>query len=127
MLDGSAARSDEDTNVENNNPVITGGDGLSKTRPAVLKRGGKKLRAPLQHQKPPRSANVRLADHNNNSLETSTARPATHTGADVPAGPSPPTVLQQLIPGTKKEVSRAECDPAGGPTPTLAGSLNTSR
>lgn len=106
MLDGSAARSD-DGNVENNNPM-TGGDGPNKTRQAILKKGGKKLRAtaPLLHHKSPRKSpnNIRLSDHNNNNcLAVSSAAPP---GTDVPAGTQPVVTLHHLTPGIKKEVTR---------------------
>ena len=118
MLHGSPAHGDEANigNVENNNPIslIPGSDGVNtgnnKTRQALLKKGGRKLRstAPLHHQKPPRnSPNIRLSDHNNNTLAASSAnRPAAQPGAEHPVGAQ---TLHHLKQGAKKEVTFLLC------------------
>lgn len=114
MLDGSLALSDEANigNVENNNPIslIPGGDGVNKTRQALLKKGGRKLRsaAPLHHQKPPRSGpNIRLSDHNNNTTFTASSanRNSSQPGAELPPGPQTVLTLHPLKQGAKKEVT----------------------
>nr|XP_020444592.1 proline-rich nuclear receptor coactivator 2-like [Monopterus albus] len=119
MLNGSPARSDETNigNVENNNPVtlISGSDGLNtgnKTRQALLKKGGRKLRstAPL-HQKPPRNCpNILLFDHNNNTL---TAPSTNQLSAE------PGLTLYQLRPGAKNELltSKGDCLERGATQP----------
>lgn len=109
MLDGSSVHSGEANigNVENNNP-ITGSDGVNtgnKARPAVLKKGGKKLR-PLHHQKPPRNnLNIRLTDNNNNSL---TASSAAQPGSELPAGTETVLNLRHLKPGARKELLKSK-------------------
>lgn len=117
MLDGSPAQSDEANigNVENNNPIslISSGDGLNtgnKTRQALLKKGGRKLRstAPLHHQKPPRNGpNIRLSDHNNNNTLTASSanKHAAQPGSELPAGTQTVLTLHHLKQGVKKEVT----------------------
>lgn len=119
MLDGTPVHGDE-ANVENNNPtpLISGGDGLntggSRTRQALLKKGGRKLRsaAPLHHQKPPRNGPaVRLSDHNNNNNTLTAAsvnKPAGQTGSEVPGGAQTVLTLHPLKPGTKKELLKSK-------------------
>ena len=120
MLDGSPAHSDEANigNVENNNPIslIPSSDGVNKTRQALLKKGGRKLRstAPLHHQKPPRSSpNIRLADHNNNNTLTAASanKPSAQPGAELPAGTQTVLTLHHLKQGAKKEVTSFCCPP----------------
>lgn len=120
MLDGTPAHGDEANigNVENNNPtpLISGGDGLntgSKTRQALLKKGGRKLRsaAPLHHQKPPRNGpGARLSDHNNNNTLTASSanKPAGQTGSEVPAGAQTVLTLHHLKQGAKKELLKSK-------------------
>ncbi|XP_071323458.1 proline-rich nuclear receptor coactivator 1 [Trachinotus anak] len=108
MLHGSPAHGDEANigNVENNNPatLLPGGDGQNsgnKARQALLRKGGRKLRAtaPLHHQKPPRSSpNTRLADHNNN----------TQPGAELPAGSQTVLTLHHLKQGARKELLKSK-------------------
>ncbi|XP_026174899.1 proline-rich nuclear receptor coactivator 1-like [Mastacembelus armatus] len=115
MLDGSPAHSDEANigNVENNNPValISSSDGLktgSRTRQALLKKGGRKLRstAQLHHQKSPKNIpNTRLSDHNNNTLTAQSAnKPAPQPGTEFPAGAQTLMTLHHLKQGAKKEL-----------------------
>uniref|UniRef100_UPI0037E93199 proline-rich nuclear receptor coactivator 1-like n=1 Tax=Semicossyphus pulcher TaxID=241346 RepID=UPI0037E93199 len=120
MLDGSSAHIDEANigDVENNNPIsrISGCDGVNsgnKTRHALLKKGGRKLRstAPLHHQKPPRhSPNIRLSDHNNNNtLTTSSAsKQAALPGTELPAGTQTVLTLHHLKEGAKKELLKSK-------------------
>ncbi|XP_040920374.1 proline-rich nuclear receptor coactivator 1 [Toxotes jaculatrix] len=120
MLDGSSAHSDEANigNVENNNPVllISSSDGVNtgnKARQALLKKGGRKLRstAPLHHhQKAPRNIpNIRLSDHNNNTLTASTAnRPAAQPGTELPAGTQTVLTIHHLKQGAKKELLKSK-------------------
>ncbi|XP_051263915.1 proline-rich nuclear receptor coactivator 1 [Dicentrarchus labrax] len=136
MLDGSPAHDDEANigNVENNNPVsvLSSGDGLNtanKTRPALLKKGGRKLRstAPLHHQKPPRNGpnNIRLSDHNNNN--NNTAPTAAQPGTELPAGPQTALSLHHLKQGAKRELlnskggrlERGTMQPGGQPARNL--------
>lgn len=114
MLDGSLALSDETNigNVENNNPIslIPGGDGVNKTRQALLKKGGRKLRstAPLHHQKPPRSGpNIRLSDHNNNTTFTasSASRNSSQPGTELLPGTQTVLTLHPIKQGAEKEVT----------------------
>ncbi|XP_070781804.1 proline-rich nuclear receptor coactivator 1 [Enoplosus armatus] len=136
MLDESPAHSDEANigNVENNNPIslISSSDGVNnKTRQALLKKGGRKLRstAALHHQKPPRNCpNIRLSDHNNNTLTASSAnRPAAQPGTELPAGTQTALTLHQLKQGAKKELlkskggrlERAAMQPGGQPARNL--------
>lgn len=117
MLDGSPAHSDETNigNVENNQPVISGPDGLnhglnsgSKARQALLRKGGRKLRstAPLHHhQKPPRtSPNTRPSDHNNNSI----LKPAAQPGTEPSVGTQTALTLLHLKQGAKKELLKSK-------------------
>ncbi|KAM9339120.1 uncharacterized protein ABDE67_016775 [Symphorus nematophorus] len=119
MLDGSQAHGDEGNigNVENNNPVslISSGDGVNKTRQALLKKGGKKLRstAPLHHQKPPRNGpNLRLSDLNNNNttLTASSAnKTAAQPSAELPVGATQTGLsLHHLKQGAKKELLKTK-------------------
>ncbi|XP_028997582.1 proline-rich nuclear receptor coactivator 1 [Betta splendens] len=110
MLDGSAVRNDEANigNVENNQPVsvpVTSGcDGLnagSKTRQALLKKGGRKL---LHHRRAPRSGPVScLSDHNNNTLTAPAAQP----GSERPAGPQGAPSPHRAKPGGRKEMLKS--------------------
>lgn len=111
MLDGHSTHIDEANigNVENNNPItlISGsGDGVNsanKQRHTVLKKGGRKL---LHHQKAPRknSPNLRLSDHNNNTVAVSSAgKPAAQ--AELAAGTQAVLTLHHLKQGAKKEVT----------------------
>ncbi|XP_029984239.1 proline-rich nuclear receptor coactivator 1-like [Sphaeramia orbicularis] len=120
MLDGSPAHGDEASigNVENNNPIlISNGDGVNtgnKTRQALLKKGGRKLRstAPLHHQKPPKNSpniNIRLSDHNNNNLPVSSAnKPSAQPGTELPAGTQTALTLHHLKQGAKKELLKSK-------------------
>ncbi|XP_008287905.1 proline-rich nuclear receptor coactivator 1 [Stegastes partitus] len=116
MLDGSQAHSDEANigNVENNNPIISSSDGMNKTKQALLKKGGRKLRttttAPLHHHKPPRNCpNVRLSDHNNNTLTASSVnKPAVQPGTEHPAGTQTVLTLHHLRQGAKKELLKSK-------------------
>nr|XP_046228778.1 proline-rich nuclear receptor coactivator 1 [Scatophagus argus] len=119
MLDGSTAHSDEANigNVENNNPIslISSSDGVNtgnKTRQALLKKGGRKLRsvAPLHHQKPPRNGlNIRLSDHNNNTLTASSAnKPAAQPGTEPSANAQTALSLHHLKQGAKKELLKSK-------------------
>lgn len=117
MLDGSPAHGDEASigNVENNNPtMISNGDGVNtvnKTRQALLKKGGKKLRSttPLHHQKPAKNStgiNTRLSDHNNNNLPVlSPNKPSAQPGTELPVGTQTALTLHHLKQGPKKEVN----------------------
>uniref|UniRef100_A0A1A7YDW2 Proline-rich nuclear receptor coactivator 1 n=1 Tax=Iconisemion striatum TaxID=60296 RepID=A0A1A7YDW2_9TELE len=96
MLDGTIMNGDEANNnhgnVENNNPS-------SKAKQALLKKGARKPL--LLHQKPARNCpNVRLSDHNNNTLTGSGVH---RTSA--PSGTGHHTVLglHHVKHGTKKE------------------------
>ncbi|XP_047430102.1 proline-rich nuclear receptor coactivator 1 [Mugil cephalus] len=141
MLDGSPALCDEGNigNVENNNPEspsIPGGDAGVNTgnraKQALLdkknknkKTGGRRIMrttTPLQNQKPPKNCpNIRLLDHNNNTLaaQPGTAHPA----------PGPHTVLSlhHLKQGPKKELlkskggksERGPAQPGGQPSRNL--------
>lgn len=108
MLDGSPAHSDEANigNVENNNPIISSGDGMNKTKQALLKKGGRKL----HHHKPPRNCpNVRLSDHNNNTLTASSVnKPAALPGTEHPAGTQTVLTLHHLRQGAKKELLKSK-------------------
>ncbi|XP_044025137.1 proline-rich nuclear receptor coactivator 1 [Siniperca chuatsi] len=120
MLDGSPAHNDEANigNVENNNPIslISSSDGVNtgnKTRQALLKKGGRKLRSavPLHHQKPPRnSPNIRLSDHNNNNTLTASSanKPAAQPGTELPAGTQTALTLHQVKQGAKKELLKSK-------------------
>uniref|UniRef100_A0A3P8T1P2 Proline-rich nuclear receptor coactivator 1 n=1 Tax=Amphiprion percula TaxID=161767 RepID=A0A3P8T1P2_AMPPE len=116
MLDGSPTHSDEANigNVENNNPVISSSDGMNKTKQTLLKKGGRKLRtttaAPLHHHKPPRNCpNVRLSDHNNNTLTASTVnKPVALPGTEHPAGTQTVLTLHHLRQGAKKELLKSK-------------------
>ncbi|XP_029281525.1 proline-rich nuclear receptor coactivator 1 isoform X2 [Cottoperca gobio] len=120
MLDGSPAHSDEANigNVENNNPISLSNDGVNtgnRTRQALLKKGGKKLRstAPLHHQKPPKkSPNIRLSDHNNNNNNTLVAlsanKPAAQPGTELPPGTQAVLTLHHLKQGAKKELLKSK-------------------
>lgn len=117
MLDGSPAHSDEANigNVENNNPksLISSSDGLNtgnKTRQALLKKGGRKLRsaAPMHHQKPPRNCpNIRLSDLNNNNSSTLTAPSANRAAAQPGTDTQTALTLHQLKQGAKKELLKS--------------------
>ncbi|XP_072218033.1 proline-rich nuclear receptor coactivator 1-like [Leuresthes tenuis] len=118
MLEGSPANGDE-ANVENNNPwsLISGNERVNsgnKTKQALLKKGGRKMRtttAPLlHHQKPPRHCpNIRLSDHNNNSLTASSAhRPAAQSGTQHPAGAQTLLTLHHVKQGAKRELLKSK-------------------
>lgn len=113
MLDGSSAHVDDSNigNVENNNPIsLISGDGVNKTRQALLKKGGRKLRstAQLHHPKPPRnSPSIRLSDHNNNSNTLAAPcahKPAAQAGTELSASTQTVLNLHHLKQGAKKEV-----------------------
>ncbi|TDH00697.1 hypothetical protein EPR50_G00191410 [Perca flavescens] len=111
MLDGSPAHGDETNigNVENNNPIsLISSDGVNKTRQALLKKGGRKLRstAPLHHQKPPR--NIRLSDHNNNNTTLSATKPAAQPGTELPLGTQAVLTLHHLNQGPKTELLKSK-------------------
>ncbi|XP_041661139.1 proline-rich nuclear receptor coactivator 1 [Cheilinus undulatus] len=117
MLDGSSAHVDDSNigNVENNNPIsLISGDGVNKTRQALLKKGGRKLRstAPLHHPKPPRnSPNIRLSDHNNNSNTLAAPcahKPAAQPGTELSAGTQTVLNLHHLKQGAKKELLKSK-------------------
>ncbi|XP_049445806.1 proline-rich nuclear receptor coactivator 1 [Epinephelus fuscoguttatus] len=146
MLDGSPTPSDEANigNVENNNPIslIPSSDGVNtgnKTRQALLKKGGRKLRstAPLHHLKPPRnSPNIRLSDHNNNSLAAASAhKPAAQPGTEHPTGTQTVLTLHHLKQGAKKEqlkskggrLERGATQPDGQPARNLPRNDQTAQ
>ncbi|XP_032398679.1 proline-rich nuclear receptor coactivator 1 isoform X1 [Etheostoma spectabile] len=126
MLDGSPAHGDDTNigNVENNNPrSLISSDGVSKTRQALRKKGGRKLRstAPPHHQKPPRnSPNIRLSDHNNNNTLPAN-RAAAQPGTDPPPGTQAVLTLHHLNhnhgPGTELLKSKGGRSEPGAPQP----------
>ncbi|XP_041831171.1 proline-rich nuclear receptor coactivator 1 [Melanotaenia boesemani] len=121
MLDGSPAQGDEANigNVENNNPLslIVSNEMVNisnKTKQALLKKGGRKLRttAPLHHQKPPRHcSNLRLSDHNNNITILTTSsihKPPTHSSAPHPASTQTALTLHHVKQGNKRELLKSK-------------------
>uniref|UniRef100_A0A8D3A209 Proline-rich nuclear receptor coactivator 1 n=1 Tax=Scophthalmus maximus TaxID=52904 RepID=A0A8D3A209_SCOMX len=126
MLHGSPARRDEANvgDVENNNPatLISSRDGLNKARQALLKRGGRKLRATattaaaLRQQKAPRNGpGIRLSDlnnNNNNTTNTLAASPAnkaaTQPGAELPAAAQTGLTLHPLRRAAGRELLKSK-------------------
>uniref|UniRef100_A0A3P9L9F7 Proline-rich nuclear receptor coactivator 1 n=1 Tax=Oryzias latipes TaxID=8090 RepID=A0A3P9L9F7_ORYLA len=108
MLDGSPTLGDAAAigDVENNKPqaFIFCTDRMnagSKTKEALLKRGGWKLRtaAPLHHHKPPRNcSSVPLSDNHHNSSATTGSSPS---DISLPVGSHIPHHVKQ---GPKKEL-----------------------
>ncbi|CAG5928409.1 unnamed protein product [Menidia menidia] len=116
MLDGSPAQGGEANlgNVENNNPLslISGNERVNmgnKTKQALLKKGGRKLRKPPRH-----CPNGRLSDHNNNNTTGGTPaapgahRPASQAGAPHPAGTQALLGLHHGKQGAKRELLKAK-------------------
>lgn len=138
MLDGSQARGDEANigNVENNNPAaagVGGGEGLlagGRSRQALLKKGGRKLRAtaPLHHQNPPRTGtNTRMPDHHHNtSTGSGTASPSAVRPAAQPGTEAPNLNPHPVKAGAKKELLKSKTVrlergalPPGAPPPRI--------
>ncbi|XP_038160084.1 proline-rich nuclear receptor coactivator 1 [Cyprinodon tularosa] len=105
MLDGTIANGDPANrgNIENNNPIQS-----CKTKQALLKKGGRK--SVHHHQKAPRHCpNIRLSDHNNNTLTASSGhRTSAQSAAHLPGGNQAVLNHHHVRQGAKKEVLKSK-------------------